>query len=341
MTTTNGQDPATYDVVVVGGGGAGLGGALTLARSRRSVLVIDAGEPRNAPADGVHGFLTRDGIAPAELLELGRAEVRGYGGHLRGGRVVSAVRDGDGFVVTLDDGGSVGARRLLVATGLVDELPDVPGVRERWGRDVIHCPYCHGWEARDRPIGVLATGPMAMHQVLLFRQLTADLTFFAHTAPPNDDEREQLAARGIAVVDGEVASLTVADDRLTGVRLRDGTVVEREVLAVAPRFHPRADVLISLGLEVTEHPSGMGTEIAADANGQTAVPGVWVAGNVANPAAQVLGAAAAGTWAAAIINADLVAEDTQRAVAARRDRVPVGSGAGVGEPAAGDRGHGS
>jgi len=151
---------AGYDVVVVGGGAAGLSGALMLARSRRSVVVIDAGAPRNAPAAGVHGLLGREGTPPTELLERARAEVRGYGGHVVNGEVSTVTRDGDGFRVALSDRRAVRARRLLVATGLVDELPDIPGLRDRWGRDVLHCPYCHGWEVRDQAIGVLATGPL-------------------------------------------------------------------------------------------------------------------------------------------------------------------------------------
>src|SRR5690349_18248231 len=163
-----------YEVIVIGGGAAGLSGALMLARSRRSVVVIDAGSPRNALADGVHGLLGHDGIPPGELVERGRAEVRGYGGHVVSGEVASARREGPGFVVTLAGGRRVEARRLLVAAGLVDQLPDVPGVRELWGRDVLHCPYCHGWEVRGQAVGVLATGPRAMHIALLFRQLTDD-----------------------------------------------------------------------------------------------------------------------------------------------------------------------
>lgn len=308
-----------YDVVVVGGGAAGLSGALMLGRARRSVLVIDAGEPRNAPASGVHGFLTRDGMNPSELLEAGRAEVRGYGARVLDGRVASAESADGGFAVELEDGRRVGARRLLITTGLVDELPDVPGVRERWGRDVLHCPYCHGWEVRDQPVGVLASGPTAMHQALLFRQLTADLTLFLHTAPrPTDEEAEQLAALGITVVEGEVASLEVHEDRLTGVRLQNGEVIPRSAVVVGPRFAARAGMLAELGLETTTHPSGMGEHIEADATGLTAVPGVWVAGNVTDPVAQVVGAAGAGVMAGAHINADLVSEDTREAVAAYR-----------------------
>lgn len=329
MSATERQDYAMYDVVVVGGGTAGLGGALMLGRSRRSVLVIDAGEPRNAPAAGVHGFLTRDGMSPAALLEAGRAEVRGYGARVLDGRVASAESVDGGFAVTLEDGSRVGARRLLVTTGLVDELPDVPGVRERWGRDVLHCPFCHGWEVRDLPIGILASGPMAVHQALLFRQLTADLTLFLHTAPePTDEEAEQLAARGITVVEGEVASLEIHEDRLTGVRLQNGEVISRSVVVVGPRFAARAGMLAGLGLETTAHPSGMGEHIEADAMGLTAVPGVWVAGNVTNPTAQVLGSANAGAMAGAAIHADLIAEDTREAVAAHRDRLSSTAGTG-------------
>ena len=326
-----------YDVVVVGGGAAGLSGALSLARARRRVLVVDAGDPRNAPAGAVRNYLARDGVAPGDLLAAGRAEVRGYGGRVVAATVASARRLGGpledpegGFRVDLADGRVVRARRLLVTTGLVDELPEVPGVAERWGRDVLHCPYCHGWEARDQAIGVLGTGPLAVHQALLWQQWSADMILFLHAAPePSEEEHDQLAARGIGVVTGPVASLEVADDRLTGVRLATGRVVPCRAVAVAPRFSARVDVLTSLGLETTEQRIGeaaVGTYVPADPTGATAVPGVWVAGNVADLTVQVVGAASAGVRAAAI-NADLIAEDTRRAVAAHRARratAPVG-----------------
>jgi len=330
-----------YVVVVVGGGAAGLSGALMLARARRQVVVIDVGAPRNAPAAGVHGFLARDGISPAELLERGRAEVRRYGGHVVDGEVAAVAREDSGFTVALADGRTVRARRLLVATGLVDELPGIAGLRARWGRDVVHCPYCHGWEVRDQAIGVLATGPLAVHQALLFRQWSADITFFSHTTPrPAGEEAEQLAARGIRVVDGEVASLEIAGDRLVGVRLSDGTVVSRQALAVSPRVTARAGVLTALGLQPMAHPLGAGEYVAADATGLTAVPGVWVAGNVTDLSAQVGGAAAAGAVAAAAINADLVAEETRRAVAAYRDPFSPASEARICEQVMGERRHG-
>ncbi|HEY5879330.1 MAG TPA: NAD(P)/FAD-dependent oxidoreductase [Nakamurella sp.] len=305
-----------YDVVVVGGGAAGLNGALMLARSRRSVLVVDAGEPRNAPAHGVHGLLGREGMAPSALLALGRDEVRSYGGALATGSVVEVTRDGDGFGVTPADGRSVRCRRLLVTTGLVDELPAVAGLPERWGRDVLHCPYCHGWEVRDQAIGVLAGGARSVHQALLFRQLSDDVVYFAHDSQTSPEERIELAARGIGVIDGVVAAVETDDDRLAGVRMADGTIVARQALAVSTRMVGRADFLAGVGLRAVEHPSGAGLHLPVDALGRTEVPGVWAAGNVADPFAQVGAAAAAGAFAGAQINADLVAEETRAAVAA-------------------------
>ncbi|MFI6088304.1 NAD(P)/FAD-dependent oxidoreductase [Streptomyces sp. NPDC051218] len=307
------------DVLVVGGGAAGLSAALTLARARRSVLVVDSGEPRNAPADGVHGFLSREGLAPGELLRFGRDEVVGYGGRIASDLVTGARRVGERFVVETAGGRSHVARRLLVTTGLVDELPDVPGVRERWGRDVLHCPYCHGWEVRDEPIGVLATGPKATHQALLFRQWSADVTLFLHDAGELTDEQwEQLAARGIAVVDGEVVGLDVEDDRLSGVRLASGRRVPVRALAVAPRFEARGAALAGLGLKSVNHPMGVGSYVESDATGFTGVAGVWVAGNVTDLTAGVMVSAASGMTAATAINSDLVTADTAAAVADRR-----------------------
>ncbi|WP_052868504.1 NAD(P)/FAD-dependent oxidoreductase [Streptomyces niger] len=320
----HGRAERRYDVVVVGGGAAGLSGALALVRARRSVLVLDDGRPRNAMADRTHNFLTRDGTPPAELLAAGRAEVTAYGGGIEAGVVVAAERCPDGFRVSLASGPPVVARRLLVATGLVDELPDVPGLAERWGRDVLHCPYCHGWEARDRAIGVLATGPLAARQALMWRQWSATVTLLLHGSPePGAEERERLAARSVDVVPGRVAELEVADDRLAGVRLADGRRLACRALVVEPRFTARAEALAALGLAAAEERSAgevVGSSVAAAPSGATDVPGVWVAGNVTSLSDQVIGAAAAGVQAAQAINSDLVEEDTRRAVAAYRRR---------------------
>jgi thioredoxin reductase/SAM-dependent methyltransferase len=306
-----------YDVVVVGGGAAGLSGALALSRARRKVLVIDAGNPRNAPAGHVHNYLGREGTPPAELLAIGREEVAGYGGEVVPGEVVGAERLDDGFRVDLADGGHVHARRLLVTTGLTDELPDIAGLRELWGSDVLHCPYCHGWEVRDRAIGIIG-GPMGVHAGLLWRQWSADVTLFRHTGPePTREEREQLAAIGVRVVEGEVTAVETTDGRLSGVRLASGEVVAREVVVAPPRMVANSAVLGALGLEPVElevNGAVFGTYIPSEPTGATTVPGVWVAGNVANLQAQVISAAAAGLNAAGQINVDLIGEDARRAV---------------------------
>jgi thioredoxin reductase len=304
------------DVVVVGGGAAGLNAALVLARSRRSVVVVDAGEPRNAPSGAVHAVLGQDGMPPADVLERGRAEVRRYGVRLVHGEATATDREGDGFVVTLAGGQEVRCRRLLVATGLADELPEVPGVRDRWGRDVLHCPYCHGWEVRDRAIGVLAAGTTSVHQALLFRQLSEDVVYFTHHTPPDEAQAALLAARRIEVVDGPVAGLEVDGEHLARVRLEDGRLVERDVVVVSPRMVARADFLAGLGLMLFDDPSGLGRHIPADAAGRTNVAGVYVAGNVTDLAAQFGAAAAAGAVAAAHLNADLVDDEAAQAASA-------------------------
>ena len=323
------RDPhRVLDVLVIGGGAAGLSAALTLARARRDVLVVDAGEPRNAPAQGVHGFLTRDGIAPLELTRLGRAEVESYGGEVLSGVATTArVLPAGGtasFVVTVTtpDGRTdeVRARRLVIATGLTDELPPLPGLAERWGRDVVHCPYCHGWEIRDQAIGVLAMTEFATHQALLFRQWSSNVTLFMHEGPElTDDQWDQLAARGIAVVTGSVSELRVDDDRLTGVTLASGRTVPVDALAIGAPVRSNADVLAALGVVTEALPGGLGATVPNDPlTGATAVPGVWVAGNVGEMKMQVVTAAASGVWVGAAVNADLIAEETASAVAARR-----------------------
>lgn len=291
-----------YDVVVVGGGAAGLSAALVLGRARRRVAVVDGGEPRNAPASHMQGYLSRDGMPPAELLAAGRREVAAYGVELVPDRVTAIEQ---GFAVHLAGGRRLSARRILGATGLVDELPDIPGVRERWGRDVLHCPYCHGWEVRDEPLGVLGTHPAAAEHALLVRQWSDDVIFFAHTYRLAANERTTLGRRGVRAVEGGIERLAVADDRLDAVVLVDGRSIPRSAVFVRPHLRPRADdPLHALGCDLDA--SGF---VRVDADGRTSVAGVWAAGNAANPRAQVITAAGEGSAAAIAINADLVAEE--------------------------------
>ncbi|MGW2711510.1 NAD(P)/FAD-dependent oxidoreductase [Streptomyces sp. NPDC001356] len=303
-----------YEVVVVGGGAAGLSAALVLGRSRRRTLVVDAGEPRNAPSAHMQGYLSRDGMSPAEFLAVGREEVARYGVELVRDRVADVSREGD-FTAVLASGRTVRARHLVVATGLTDELPPVPGLAERFGRDVVHCPYCHGWEVRDLPTGVLATSPLGVHQALMVTQWSKDVRLFLHEvdeAGLTDQDRRRLAAAGVTVVPGEVAALVTADDRLTGVRLADGTVHDREVLYAAPRAVPRDDLLIRLGAGLRETPFGSYPVI--DERGLTTVPGLWAAGNASGFAEQVINAASRGYRAGAAINGELLMADLDAAV---------------------------
>ncbi|MEV2268513.1 NAD(P)/FAD-dependent oxidoreductase [Nonomuraea africana] len=299
-----------HDVVVVGAGAAGLNAALFLGRARRRVAVIDTGEPRNAPATHMHGFLSRDGLPPAKLLELGRAEITRYGVRLIQGRVEQIDH---GYNVRMVGGQVIKARRVLVATGLRDELPDIPGVHERWGKDLLHCPYCHAYEVRDQPLAVLGTHPGAVHQALLLRAWSDDVVFFPHTLELTAQDRERLEARGLRVVEGEIERLVVDGDRLRGIELTDGRDVPRAAAFLFPRMVPRDELLTHLGCAKDDN-----GWVATDRTGRTSVAGVWAAGNVIDPRAQVVTAAGMGSAAAFAMNTDLLDEDVDRAVEQRR-----------------------
>lgn len=339
MSTNVIQNPNTaatavgraYDVVIVGGGAAGLSAALVLGRARRRVAVVDAGHPRNAPAAHMQGFLGSDGLPPAELLARGRAEVASYGVEVVAGTVTavapceSAARSTSaqrGFRVTLSDGSVLHTRTVLVTTGLRDEVPDVPGVRERWGRDLLHCPYCHGYEVADQPIGILAGDPATTAESLahahIIRQWSDDVVFFANGATLTAPEREQLVARAIGIVDEPVVSLAVEDDHLTGVVIDGGRIVPRTAVFVRPQFVPNDTLLVDLGCTVRD--TGW---VQVDGTGATSVPGIWAAGNATNPRAQVITAAGEGSAAAIAINNSLVDEDIPVAVTNFRLGLPA------------------
>lgn len=300
------------DVVVIGGSAAGLAGALMLARSRRSVIVVDGGEPRNAPAAHMHGYLGYEGKPPGDLLATGREEVRSYGVEILEGRVDAVEWDGDRFVARLADG-AVSARKVLVATGATDELPAIDGLAEHWGDQVIHCPYCHGWEVRGERVVLVATNPMAAHQAGLFRQLTDDVTVVVHDPEAVGEQGlaalVELAPRGVEVITEPAVRVVTSGDRLAGLELRSGRVVGADAVAVATFIRARADMIAPLGIEPTLHPMGIGTAIEVGEMGATSVRGVYAAGNVANPMLQVLPSAAAGSMAGAVINAELVHDD--------------------------------
>ena len=309
---TQTSEATEYDVIIIGGGAAGLSAALMLGRARRRVLVVDARSPRNAKAGHMHGYLSRDGMPPLELLEHGRDEVLSYGGVIVTDFAEKAEQVDGGFRVTLASGCVATGRQVLVATGLTDVLPDVPGLTELWATDVHVCPYCHGWEVRDGALATVATGPMSTHHTLLLRQWTDDLVYFLNGHRLEDADRVKLTARGVRIEERPLPRLVAEAGRLTAIELTDGTLVPREAVFLVPRFETNSTLLDALGCEAD---SETGWPVMGP-GGRTSVPGVWAAGNVADPSAGVIAAAGAATTVAAQINAVLVEADVEAAVAA-------------------------
>lgn len=304
------------DVCVVGGSAAGLAAALQLGRQRRSVIVVDSGEPRNAPAAHMHGYLGHEGLPPAELTALGREEVRSYGGEILDGLVVEVTRAPDGrFRVVLQGGTTIIARRVLAATGLVDELPGIDGLAGQWGRGVIHCPFCHGFEVRDQRVVQIVTHPMGLHPARLFGHLTDRLTVVVPGSVAVDEaELAALRAGGVTVLRADVLGIrTGPDGDVRAVDLDDHGPLDADAVVVAPRFRARTEPFAALGLRVTAHPSGLGDVLEVDPNGQTAIAGVYAAGNVTDPGLQVLHAAAHGSRVGAMIAFSLADEDLDAA----------------------------
>jgi thioredoxin reductase/SAM-dependent methyltransferase len=304
------------DVAIIGASAAGLAAALQLGRQRRAAIVVDSGEPRNAPAAHMHSYLGHEGLPPAALAAIGREEVRSYGGEVIAGRAVDVTRTADGrFRVELAGGHAVVARRVLAATGLVDELPAIEGLAEHWGGDVVHCPFCHGYEVRDQRVVQVVTHSMDLHVAELWRQLTARLTVVLHDGVAADHaDVTLLRAAGVTVLDQRVARIvTGADGRLAAVELVGGERVDADAVAVGSRFHARVEPFRSLGLDASPHPTGLGDAVTTDALGETSVPGLYAAGNVTDPRQQVLQAAANGSQVGAMISSSLAREDLEAA----------------------------
>ncbi|MGI9822839.1 NAD(P)/FAD-dependent oxidoreductase [Agromyces sp. Marseille-Q5079] len=300
------DDAALTDVVIVGGGPAGLSAALSLGRARRRVTVIDSGAPRNRTAAHMHGVLGHDGLSPLVLLERGRAEAAGYGVRFVQGEVDAARVDGS--VIEVDTAhGTLRTRRILVATGLEDVLPDIPGFREQWGRGVVVCPYCDGWEHRNDVIGVVATSPRSVEQAQLLRQWSDRVVYFeSAVGEASAIELDRLARRGIRVESGAVTGLRIEGERVTGVEV-DGRSVDVGVVFTGPTLRPRDALLRSLGASTSE--GELGSWVDIDDDGRTSVPGVWAVGNVVNMRANVSVSLGLGSLVAGALNADLVAAD--------------------------------
>ncbi|WP_138445147.1 NAD(P)/FAD-dependent oxidoreductase [Sinomonas susongensis] len=304
----------TWDVIVVGGGPAGLSAALMLGRARRRVLVVDAGSPRNRFAAHMHGVLGNEGVPPSELLQRGRGEAAEYGVQFLGATVTRVAQEESGLLVEFAGAGAQKARAVVVASGVWDELPAIPGLAERWGRGVLHCPYCHGWEVRGQRLGVLVTSPTGVHGAQLIRQWSDRVTVFAADGlAPGIESR--LRSRGIDIVPERVVEVTGDADRVTGVRTADGCVIPVDAIFTAGAPRPNDAFLVGLGLERSEAPFGLGSFLTVDPSGRTSNPRVWAVGNVANPAANVPMSIGAGASAGGAVNGALVEEDFDLALA--------------------------
>jgi thioredoxin reductase/protein-L-isoaspartate O-methyltransferase len=304
------------DVAIIGGSAAGLAAALQLGRQRRSVIVIDSNEPRNAPAAHIHSYLGHEGVPPPEFIAIGRDEVRRYGVEVLTDRATDVVRtDDDGFRVALEGGHIVVARRVLAATGLVDELPDIDGLAEHWGSDLIHCPFCHGFEVRDLRIVQIITHPMGLHPAVLFRHLSDRFTMILHDGVDADhQEIDTLRAAGVTVVDGKVARVVTGDNGgIAALEMESGDRIDADAVVISTRFRVRAEAFASLNLKPVEHPSGLGVFVETEQTGETSVPGLYAAGNLTDPSHQVLQAAANGSWVGAMISFSLAQEDLEAA----------------------------
>ncbi len=289
------MSPLHVDVAVIGGSNAGLSAALTLGRSRRNVALIDDSTPRNAPAGHAHNIYTRDGTPPGELRRIGREQLRPYGVHFLNTRVTEAGGSKGRFQLSLADGKPLSAARVLLATGVSDDLPDIPGLRELWGKSVFTCPYCHGWEVRDTPLAVLGDGDTGYGYARMIQNWSRDLTLITG---------ENLEARGIGVVEAEVTEYEHHKGELSALHLSDGRRVARQAVFMRPPMSLRGDLHERLGCALSDD----GLKVVADEMGRTSVPGVYAAGDMVNPMHAVIVAAASGTKAAAMMNHELIME---------------------------------
>ncbi|WP_159609203.1 NAD(P)/FAD-dependent oxidoreductase [Glutamicibacter sp. JC586] len=301
-----------FEAIIIGAGSAGLAASVALARSLRSVLIIDEGQPRNSPALHAHNLLGQEGSNPLEVLKRGREEAQGYGVKIINGAATALTGSlSDGFRVTVDER-SYTCERVVLATGLTDRLPQISGLQHAWGSSAIHCAYCHGWEVRDKELLIIGCGPMSAHQAMMFQQLSSKVTFINHD--PSELSHEGAAileALDIPRVDQKVSALEFNDSgELTAAKLENGEAIPAHTVVVASRMEANADLFQSMGGVVTDHP--LGTFIGVNDTGATSIPGVYAVGNASNLGAMVMSAAASGTLAGAAINADLLNSKLER-----------------------------
>ena len=301
---------STWDCIVVGAGAAGLSAALVLGRARRRTLVIDAGGQSNRPAAGIGGLLGHDGRPPAEFYAAGRDELAAYPTvEVRSGEVLRGERDGGGFALELADGARELSRTVLLATGMDYRFPSLPGIEQRWGRSVFHCPFCHGWEVRDQPLGVLDRGAAGAQRALLLRLWSDDVTLLADGPAELDaDDAERLRAAGVTVDERPVAELRGPDSTLAAVAFADGGARPCRGLLVPVTLHQRSALAEQLGAAVADPGHVAVDAVEVDPTFHTSVPGLFAAGDVSPQMPSVANAVAAGSSAAAMIVHGLMAE---------------------------------
>lgn len=293
-----------HDAIIVGGSFAGLSAALYLVRGRRSVVLLDTGTPRNRLSPHAHGILALDGRPPAEILSAARAQVAAYPTVTMIDRAArAAAREQDGFAVKLATGDVLHAARIVLAFGISDELPDVPGLAERWGRTVLHCPYCHGYEFGDRRLGVLSVSPMSAHQALLIADW-GPTTLYLNGSGLDDALRAQLRSRGVSIEAAPVKGLHGDGTDLTAITLEDGRTSPVDALFLGPRTRVTSDIAWALGCEGEDGP--FGRFIRTDAQKATSVPGVFAAGDITRSAHNATWASADGVMAAVALHRSLI-----------------------------------
>jgi len=302
------------DVAIVGGSVAGLAAGLQIQRQDRSVIVIDSGEPRNAPAARAHGYLGYDGAAPGEIVAAGRAELRRYGGEVFDASVANVDWTGDEF--SLDVGRlTVRARRVVAATGVIDELPSVAGLAEHWGETVLHCPFCHGYEFRGRRLAQIVTQAASLQPARLFAHLAGQLTLVVSAdLDVGAAELGALEAAGVDVTRNGVEGITEGPEgRLSGLTLTDGRQLAVDAVVVTPYLRPRVEPFVGLGVTVERHPLGVADFVATAPTGETSVQGLYAVGNLTDPSQQLLAAAASASQVGAMVALDLAREDQSSA----------------------------
>ncbi len=285
------------DVIIIGGSFAGLAGALQLGRARRKVTVLDTGLPRNRFASHSHGLLGHDHKPPADILAAARQQLERYPTvRLVNARAASVSGALDDFAVLTDDGATLKARRLLLTYGVADQMPAIPGFAECWGKSIVPCPYCDGFEVAGQHWGLVYSGPHSLHAISLFGDWTDKLTLFADGHELDAEARADLARRNVPVIDGRLESIAHDNGHLSAIHLDTGRAASVDVLFAHPRNRPSASLHGALGLETVEAPLGIFLKV--DDRRQTSMEGIYAAGDLANPMASVTLASSSGAMAA-------------------------------------------